>query len=204
MRHQTSCAIGGDLDLARLALLALAALLAIPAIPRPARAFSQEQVDKGRETYRLQCARCHGPDGQGVRNAYRDLTAPPLIGPGALPLDPHPYQKLRHFQFHTMLDVYEFASSVMPLDQPGSLYPQDYWNVMAYLLDANGEKPDGREMNQQTAAQISLDSVRRREASYAEATHMMGNNGAAAIMGDNTNNPGTANQSNVGAGKNEP
>ena len=43
-----------------------------------ARAFTAEQVDKGRDVFRLQCARCHGPDGQGITNIYRGMTAPPM------------------------------------------------------------------------------------------------------------------------------
>jgi polar amino acid transport system substrate-binding protein len=184
-------------------LVALAAILASSGIPRSARAFSQEQVDQGRETFRLQCARCHGPDGQGMRNAYRGLTAPPLIGPGSLPLNPHPYQKLRHYEFHTMLDVYEFASAVMPLDQPASLSPNDYWNVVAYILDKDGEKPDSKPIDQRTAAQASLDPIRQKEAAYAQARPMLGPNTAAAIMGVSRENPGVPNQSDVGAGQNQ-
>ncbi len=58
------------------------------AVAGTARAFTAEQADKGREVFRLQCARCHGPDGQGISNIYKGMTAPPLIGPAALPLDP--------------------------------------------------------------------------------------------------------------------
>ena len=205
MRHQMLGAAGRDPDSGHWPawFVALAAILiSVVGISQPARAFTQEQVDVGRETFRLQCARCHGPDGQGVRDAYRGLTAPPLIGPGSLPLNPHPYQKLRHYQFHTMLDVYEFSSAVMPLDQPASLYPHDYWSVMAYILDADGEKPDGKPIDQQDAEQVSLNSVRWKEAAHAQVRSMLGPNTAAAIMGVSGENPGVPNQSSVGAGIN--
>jgi mono/diheme cytochrome c family protein len=129
----------------------------------PASAFTREQAAKGAETFRLQCARCHGPNGQGVTAVYKDLTAPPLIGPGALPKAPRPYQRVRHFDFLNVRDVYEFASSVMPLDQPASLYDNDYWDVIAYILDSDGFKPDGKELNADTAENIKIGTIDKEE-----------------------------------------
>jgi polar amino acid transport system substrate-binding protein len=128
----------------------------------PARAFTAEQVDKGREVFRLQCARCHGPDGQGISNIYRGMTAPPLIGPTALPLNPRSYQKMRHFQFRTVRDVYEFASAVMPADQPASLSAEDYWDAIAYLLNANGMAVNGQLLNENVAADMALAPLQER------------------------------------------
>lgn len=202
MRHQMLGAAGSESSRGPLPawLVVLATILIGACLPRSARAFTQEQVDQGREVFRLQCGRCHGPEGQGMRDAYRGLTAPPLIGPGSLPLNPHPYQKLRHYQFHTMLDVYEFASAVMPLDQPASLSPNDYWDVMAYILDADGQKPDGNPIDQRQATQASLSSVRHELTAYAQARPMLGPNTAAAIMGVSRENPSVPNQSDVGTG----
>ncbi|HJU11430.1 MAG TPA: c-type cytochrome [Candidatus Binataceae bacterium] len=141
----------------------VASIAALMFLPRAgvgrASAFTQEQVDKGAETFRLQCARCHGPNGRGISDVYKDLTAPPLIGPGSLPAQPRPYQKVRHCDFRNLRDVYEFASSVMPLDQPASLYPQDYWNVLAYILDADGMRPDGKELNSDSAEKLQIGTV---------------------------------------------
>jgi cytochrome c len=137
-------------------------------------AFTREQVDRGRQMYRLECARCHGPDGQGATDIYKGLTAPPLIGPDAFPVNPRPYQKIRHFQFHTVLNIYEFASSIMPLDQPGSLTPQNYWDVIAYLLAAGGMKTNDKQLNEDDAAQIHLSGVREMEASKPRIPPMAG------------------------------
>jgi cytochrome c len=127
-----------------------------------ARAFTAEQVDKGRDVFRLQCARCHGPDGQGITNIYRGMTAPPLIAPSAFPLDPRPYQKMRHFQFRTVRDVYEFASAVMPADQPASLSTDEYWDAIAYLLNANGMAVNGQILNEDAAANMPLAQLQAR------------------------------------------
>jgi cytochrome c len=128
-----------------------------------AQAFTAEQVDKGREIFRLQCARCHGPAGQGITDIYRGMTAPPLIGPTAFPVQPRPYQKMRHFEFHTVQDIYEFASAVMPADQPASLNAEDYWDVMSFLLDSNGMKVNGQPLDQKGAAGTSLAQLQARE-----------------------------------------
>src|SRR5690242_19656850 len=81
----------------RVDLALLAAAVVVLSAFGSAGAFTAEQADKGREIFRLQCARCHAPAGQGITDIYRGMTAPPLIGPTAFPLDPRPYQKMRHF-----------------------------------------------------------------------------------------------------------
>jgi cytochrome c len=140
-------------------------------------------VDKGREVFRLQCARCHGPSGQGIINIYRTMTAPPLIGPGAFPLNPRPYQKMRHFQFRTVRDIYEFASAVMPADQPASLNDADYWNSIAFLLNANGMPVNGRLLNEDAAADISLAPLQQRAGQANPAPAPVGNEPAIEGQG---------------------
>lgn len=146
----------------------IATIVLLLAAIAPAGAFTAEQVDRGRDVFRLQCARCHGPGGQGIRDIYRSMTAPPLIGAGALPLDPRPYQKMRHFQFRTVRDVFEFASAVMPADQPASLSDADYWNAIAFILNANGMPVNGRLLNEDEAAQLSLASLQQRTGQAGE------------------------------------
>lgn len=152
----------------RTSFAALATMGLLLALSAPARSFTAEQVDKGREVFRLQCARCHGPSGQGITNIYRAMTAPPLIGLGAFPLDPRPYQKMRHFQFRTVRDIYEFASAVMPADQPASLSDADYWDAIAFLLNANGMPVNGRLLNEDEAAGISLTPLQQRAGQGAQ------------------------------------
>lgn len=139
----------------------------------PVHAFTAEQADKGREIFRLQCARCHGPEGQGISDIYKGMTAPPLIGPGALPLDARAYQKMRHFQFRTVRDVYEFASAVMPADQPASLSAEDYWDVIAYLLSANGVAVNGKLLTEDEAASLSLAELQERNKLAGNAAENM-------------------------------
>jgi len=94
---------------------------------------SAEQIEHGREVYTDSCARCHGKSGEGSSKA------PPLVGQGALPMEPRPAQK-RKQPFHTALDVADFATRNMPPDEDdrAKLSERDYWAVLAFALSANG------------------------------------------------------------------
>ena len=161
------CSTLGVLATPRIALTPLLTLLlfvsglAAFSRPRTALAFTDAQAKAGAETFQLQCARCHGPNGEGQDNIYRGLRAPELIGSNSFPVAPRPYQKLRHFDFHSVRDIYEFASAAMPADQPASLNGDVYWDVIAYLLQANGVRSDGKPLSEITAAETPIPLMRR-------------------------------------------
>jgi mono/diheme cytochrome c family protein len=171
--HKTIEYLPASRTACRTSLVLLATVGLVLSALASARAFTSEQVDKGRETFRLQCARCHGPSGEGIRDIYRGMTAPPLIGSTAFPVDPRPYQKMRHFQFHSVQDIYEFASAVMPADQPASLTADDYWNVISYLLNANGMAANGQPLDQQSAARMSLTRLQARAEQPGAVAHLL-------------------------------
>jgi cytochrome c len=133
--------------------------------PDVAGAFTDAQANAGAQTYQLQCARCHGPNGEGQDNIYHGMRAPELIGAGTFPVTPRAYQKLRHFNFHNLRDVYEFSSASMPADQPASLNGEAYWDVLSYLLQANGVRSDGKQLDESSAAVIAIPIMRRQGAS---------------------------------------
>jgi len=97
----------------------------------------EEQIALGAKAFGANCARCHGDAGQGSRKA------PPLVGPNALPLSPRPDQKVRKVQFHTALDVAQFAVQNMPpdADDRAEISQTEYWAIIAFDLNANGIKP---------------------------------------------------------------
>lgn len=66
------------------------------------------------------CARCHGPSGEGS-------IGPRLIGPG------HNLAKFRNGQL-----FFEYIKSSMPQDAPGSLKTEEYYQLTLYILRANG------------------------------------------------------------------
>lgn len=98
-----------------------------------------EQVSLGEELFGEHCAHCHGSFGQGG-------DGPRLVGleQGALPLEPPPSAVLRTTQFVTVSDVAGFVSANMPPDAGGSLSDDEYYSVLAFVLDANGVTPDAK------------------------------------------------------------
>src|SRR5438105_1778254 len=97
----------------------------------PMRALAQSgQVASGQQVYSQVCASCHGDQGEGIEDA------PPLMGRGNALAD-----------YRTAARLYNFISSEMPNDDPGSLSSQQYYDVLAYILDQNGMNPSGQPVN---------------------------------------------------------
>jgi S-disulfanyl-L-cysteine oxidoreductase SoxD len=78
-----------------------------------------EQVAAGRDVYVDECAKCHGDQGEGG-------TGPLLIGGSR-----------RIASYGDTDRLYDYVSRTMPFDDAGSLSEQQYWDSIAYLLDAN-------------------------------------------------------------------
>jgi polar amino acid transport system substrate-binding protein len=90
--------------------------------PADAPGFDRTQVAHGKTLYSSSCAKCHGPNLQG-------LNAPALRGPAFAPAA---NAKL------TIGGVYGYMTNNMPADRPGKMKPQDYADIMAFLLYSNG------------------------------------------------------------------
>src|SRR3954465_14021292 len=125
----------------RAAWVALLLLAAAPAAAQTAVSFTQEQAQRGEQTYRRDCQDCHGPNlddgefgGAPLRGSYfaqhwGSGTAGALIG----------YLKLK-----------------MPPDRPGRLSPQSYADVAAYLLSRNGYVAGASELPVEDAGQQAM------------------------------------------------
>jgi mono/diheme cytochrome c family protein len=87
-----------------------------------AAAYTEEQADRGDDAYEDNCAGCHGATlgGEGE--------APGLIGSGF---------RTRWFS-ETALTFFAYISTSMPQQAPGTLEPQTYADIMAYILQRNG------------------------------------------------------------------
>jgi PQQ-dependent dehydrogenase (methanol/ethanol family) len=107
----------------RLAALALAPLAAGAALGQTA-AFTEQQSAAGRASYLANCASCHQADLRGANEAR------PLVGPDFL----------RTWGSRTAQELIAFLGVAMPPPPaaPGSLGPQSYTNLAAFLLHANG------------------------------------------------------------------
>jgi cytochrome c len=112
------------------------------------------QAERGGKLYGEHCAKCHGNAGQGVTEG--DKKGPPLVGSAALPLDPPAGAQYRKGQFHTAKDVYEFAKANMPPGMGNSLPEQDYLDVVAFALKANGVDLTGKSITPDTLSGIVL------------------------------------------------
>src|SRR5689334_18946571 len=86
------------------------------------------QVARGQRLFAESCASCHGASGEGTPKAPRVVG----LAQGALPLDPRPGQRLRKQQFRTVADVADFTMKAMPLNAPGSLSADEYWDILAF------------------------------------------------------------------------
>jgi mono/diheme cytochrome c family protein len=88
--------------------------------------YTEQQVAQGSEVYGKKCAVCHGANLQGI-------SAPALTGPG------FGRSHLNASQLRTVV------TQTMPLTAPGSLKPDDYAAVMAFLLSYDCVQPAGGE-----------------------------------------------------------
>lgn len=97
-----------------------------------------EQTDRGRAVFARVCAKCHGEQGQGDQ-------APRLIGaPNGLA------------EYKTVQGLFDYVSTQMPNDAPGSLKAEDYWDALAFILDANKLLPPDIVLGPDTAANVKL------------------------------------------------
>ncbi len=111
------------------------------------------QADQGAQLFWLHCQPCHGDQAQGLTDDWRaqyppedqdcwksgchgnrpyqngftlPRTIPALIGPSTLS------------RFGTAADLYAFISHAMPFQAPGSLKPEEYWAITAFLMRGHG------------------------------------------------------------------
>jgi len=106
--------------------------------------FSKAQVQRGKSAYTRNCSGCHSGNLQG------EGIEPPLIG--ELFIDAWREDKL--------FSLYDFMQTRMPKEGrnsiPGSLAPQQYLDILSYMLDSNGFPAGTQELTQEqlTATQF--------------------------------------------------
>ena len=97
--------------------------------------FTEEQAERGQESYQRDCIACHLDDLLG------DGMAPALIG---LPFS---------FRWSDLSvgDMYSAIRATMPQGAPASLSPQAYVDIIAYLLHMNGYPSGQSELRTEAA-----------------------------------------------------
>lgn len=134
---------------AHLSIGILAGVTALALTTVAAASGGEDQAAEGAKLYAKHCAKCHGDAGQGKKG-------PAIVGKDALPLDPPAKAKVRKTQFHTAQDVAAFVAEKMPANKPGSLTADQYYDILAFDLKANGVDVSGKKIDPTTAAQIKL------------------------------------------------
>src|SRR5881396_2521309 len=87
-------------------------------------------VAAGRELFAAQCARCHGPTGEG------DVGARLVGGQGTL-RTPRPLKTVGSFWPYATT-LWDYTRRAMPFKQPGTLTPNQVYAVVAHVLFLNG------------------------------------------------------------------
>lgn len=154
--------------------------------PRMAKPFMPEKpsrADLGALVYWQYCLACHGDQGQGLTDEFRQMAfgedmncwqskchatnhpqpgfifprvVPPIVGSGTLR------------NFVTARSLYNYLLARMPrykFVMPLELPEDDYWNVTAYLLSKNGVLPQDADFSPQEASIIPVHLTAR---SYGE------------------------------------
>jgi mono/diheme cytochrome c family protein len=126
----------------------------------------------GHDLFYIYCMPCHGDQGQGLTDEFRNRQYPPedtncwksgchgnqpyangfqlphtvpaLIGPNTLT------------KFATARNMYDFMHTAMPFNKPGSLSDVQYLQVLAFLLEQNHIVPQGVQLEADTLQNIVL------------------------------------------------
>lgn len=128
------------------------------------------QADHGAYVYCQVCMVCHGDEGQGLVEWQKVLEPPDnncfqhrchgpshpsygfeiprsasvVMGPGLLD------------HFGTALELHNYLKATMPWQDPGYLKPDEYWQLTAFLLRANGIDLGNRTLNENNSAKIQI------------------------------------------------
>jgi mono/diheme cytochrome c family protein len=103
-------------------LLLVLSTLALAQATKPA-LFTVDQATTGAAIFSQNCASCHGAQMEGV-------SAPALKGPS--------FGEMATAQALTADSLLDMVSTTMPQSDPGSLKPEEYNAVVAYILQQNG------------------------------------------------------------------
>jgi quinoprotein glucose dehydrogenase len=108
--------------------------------------YTAEQAERGRAFYAKECASCHGEGLMGQDQA------PGLVGP----------EFLAKWSGQTVADLFEQTRKSMPKANPNSFSRQEYLDVVAFMLKANGFPAGKTELPRSTAdlAELRISQIK--------------------------------------------
>jgi mono/diheme cytochrome c family protein len=95
-------------------------------------------VTQGHKDYYTFCGECHG-DGLAGNGEAPPLTGDSFVG---------------NWSGKSIHDFYAFVSSAMPQGLAGDLKPEQYSDIIAYILAANGAKPGAAAFDKNSSVKI--------------------------------------------------
>jgi mono/diheme cytochrome c family protein len=99
--------------------------------------YTAAQAERGHVAYETRCVQCH----EGLE----------ADGPGLMDK-----AFLDRWREDTLAPLFTFVTTTMPGNRPGSLDAQEYADVLAYLLEANGLPAGTRELTPEAVGRIQL------------------------------------------------
>ena len=107
--------------------------------------YTDAQAARGEVQFQQHCGRCHGANLAGT------FETPPLVG------------RFKPYWAGSTLDVlFDYVSTAMPLDHPGSLSRAANADILAFILKANDFPAGAKELSSESEAQktIRFDAVK--------------------------------------------
>lgn len=105
--------------------------------------YSEDQAARGRTLYMQNCSRCHGTDLSG------NFETPPLVG-----------RFMPYWSGSTLDALFDYVSTAMPLDRPGSLGPTANTDIVAYMLKSNEIPAGAQELTAARLKAINFDPAK--------------------------------------------
>src|SRR5215510_2457478 len=105
-------------------------------------------VAAGRELFAAQCARCHGPNGDGD-------VGPRLVGGQGTLATPRPLKTVGSFWPYATT-LWDYVNRAMPFDQPGLLEPSEVYAAVAFVLNLNGIIDDNQVMDATSLPKVRM------------------------------------------------
>lgn len=163
----------------------------------PPTVYPPMQADQGAQVYYYSCMTCHGDRGQGLTQEWRDRigapdsncwsshchasnrtgsnfsfpkNVPALVGPGILA------------GFTNAKNLHDFIRARMPYQAPGSLSSDQYWQLTAYLVRANGYSLSTQPLDAARAARLVFTDAAPQPGRVSSPSWLWTAGGAAVIL----------------------